>query len=364
MSEARFRHLLHQWLYGNLSLEEVDEFLEGLHTPVAEDLLGQSILEDLRQTQIAYWDQQAIEDDAIVDKVLRKIEEEHQEVYHVRPVLHIQRWLAAASVLLLIGLGMFWMSKNRSPQEVAKVNADKKETIVKYRNNTLKVQTIFLPDSSTVQLKPDAEINFKQDFHIQRDVVLVSGDAFFEVRKNPNAPFSVYAKGIKTTALGTAFWVESPATKLRVTVRLSHGKVSLNSIEQGFSMDEVILTPGQNCLVNKENGYVKVFGNKQRNTIPVVASNHANAAADARAVLWTNDEVRFNGAQLSNVLTQLEARYNIKIIADKNAVRNVVLTGQIYANDSLRPILKSICDMNNLAYEMKNDSVYLKKKDR
>jgi hypothetical protein len=72
--------------------------------------------------------------------------------------------------------------------------------------------------------------------------------------------------------------------------------------------------------------------------------------------------MQFKQAALKNVLSQLEARYNVKIIAEDDVTKDIVFTGKLYATDSLQPILKSICDMNKLDYTMRGDSIFLQRK--
>ncbi|PZP49308.1 MAG: hypothetical protein DI598_08145, partial [Pseudopedobacter saltans] len=350
MEENQFKRLLKKWTEGNLQPEEVDIFLAYLDNPDAEEVVGLSIIKDLKSRHIRFQLEKLEEEKAELS--LSDLIEREETEDNIRPLSSIKKWFAAASIIVLIGCFAWWLRHDTSTKTM--VVSNQVDNIVRIVNNSDSTLHYTLPDGSIVSLKKEAEISFEKGFSTGRNILLVKGDAFFKVQKNPNAPFSVFAKGIKTTALGTAFWVENPALDSSVTVRLKEGKVRLVSIEEQFHMKEVFLTPGKDCYINKRTGYVKV-NDKNKQTIindnTITAKKTNKVVESDRAVLWTKDEVTFNGAKLDNVLSQLEARYNVTIVADKSLTQKIILTGQIYTTDSLRSILKSICDMNSLKYE-------------
>lgn len=91
---------------------------------------------------------------------------------------------------------------------------------------TGEVKTVRLPDGSKAVLGPDSAIRF----HFadgRRDVELLSGQAFFEVRPDPAHPFAVEARGVRTTVLGTVFDVRLLGERTRVDV--NHGRVRIQS---------------------------------------------------------------------------------------------------------------------------------------
>ncbi|MDI3321911.1 FecR family protein [Pinibacter soli] len=275
-------------------------------------------------------------------------------------IISMKKLAVAASVIGVIAISILWFNR---PQKISNTTTDiaVNSKFSKVKNNTTSLMKFVLPDSSEVQLKPSAEIMFDSDFKNHRDVFLIDGEACFEVYKNPSIPFSVFAKGIKTTALGTNFWVESPVSAPTVVVRLQNGKVVLTSTDSSFKMKNVMLSPGLSCYINKRTGEVKIMNEKPPATT-VLKQPSKTDTQNNKAVLWSNDGMQFKQAALKNVLSQLEARYNVKIIADENTTKGIVLTGKLYATDSLLPILKSICDMNKLDYEIRNDSIFLKRK--
>ncbi len=89
---------------------------------------------------------------------------------------------------------------------------------------TAELETVHLPDGSTVRLAPDSalDVAFAGD---ERGVRLLRGAAFFEVMRDPAHPFRVRADSIETTVLGTAFEVRLDEHGATVAVR--HGLVQV-----------------------------------------------------------------------------------------------------------------------------------------
>lgn len=271
----------------------------------------------------------------------------------------LQRMLAAAVIIGIIATGIFWWVQ-QSPSPTSKSELTAVQPIIQ-KNKSDNPLLILLPDGSKATLDPMAEIVYTPEFSSIRHITLIQGNVLFDIKKDSLLPFTVLARGIQTTVLGTTFWVELPQNTKKVAVKLQTGKVKIQSVDNEFAMNETFLAPGENCFIDKTMGTVKVVKEKIA-TSPAQKTNKQTTEEENQEVLWTNENLQFSKAGLSSVFEKLEARYHVKIIADEGIVSRSVLTGKIYHTDSLQAIIKSISDINQLSYEIRNDSVFLKKK--
>ena len=85
-----------------------------------------------------------------------------------------------------------------------------------YVTSTAESRSIQMADGSTVHLAPDSAIMLDGD---ERRARLVKGEAFFEVAPDADHPFTVAAREVKTTVLGTAFNVRLGERGAVVAVR-------------------------------------------------------------------------------------------------------------------------------------------------
>ena len=85
-----------------------------------------------------------------------------------------------------------------------------------------------MPDGSNVTLNTDSEIRVAVT-DVERRVNLRHGEAFFEVAKDPNRPFVVYAGDRRVIAVGTKFAVRREAKEVRIVV--TEGRVRIERIK-------------------------------------------------------------------------------------------------------------------------------------
>lgn len=118
-----------------------------------------------------------------------------------------------------------------------------------YMTTTAELRRITLEDGSTVDMGAESAIavNFSGT---ARQVRLLSGEAFFDVRPNTNRPFTVDAGGeLKITVVGTAFDVN--ITPQDASIQLAQGTVNLLASQSGRAMQ---LRPGDVVTLDRTNG--------------------------------------------------------------------------------------------------------------
>lgn len=119
-----------------------------------------------------------------------------------------------------------------------------------YVTATAENRAITLEDGSVATLGASSAIAAKFTDK-QRNVTLLSGEAFFEVKPDPSRPFVVAADGVEVTVLGTAFDVR--LSSAGVAVELAHGSVNVARDHDGARHDNS-LTPGEMIVVDRQTG--------------------------------------------------------------------------------------------------------------
>jgi ferric-dicitrate binding protein FerR (iron transport regulator) len=143
-------------------------------------------------------------------------------------------WSAAASVALLVGFGtLIFQSTNPTAESWTQVASEGE------------VKKIWMPDSSLVWLNRNSSVSYS-DFTGNRRLVKLQGEAFFEVRKNPDKPFQIEGRESVTAVLGTSFTITSEPGKPD-QIEVVTGKVSFTA--RASEASKVTLTPGQKAVV-------------------------------------------------------------------------------------------------------------------
>ncbi len=111
--------------------------------------------------------------------------------------------------------------------------------------------SLSLPDGSSIHLNTDSAIalDFTGD---NRDIVLLQGEALFEVKKDPDRPFTVKTLEGTSTAIGTSYAVRSRDDNALVTV--IEGRVRV-SVAAGKTMPAADRLPHVDLTANQGISY-------------------------------------------------------------------------------------------------------------
>ncbi len=177
----------------------------------------------------------------------------------VRPLWYrpVWRWVAAACVLLLAGVGYWQYQTKQSPSAsggtYTALTGEAGSPLIEKTNTTPQTLNVLLSDGSVVSLAPRSRISYPARFSKTSRTVFLQGEAFFDVVKNPASPFLIYANQTITKVLGTSFVVRAYEDEPTVQVTVRTGRVSVytqNDYERAHQTGDrqlrgVVLSPNQ-----------------------------------------------------------------------------------------------------------------------
>lgn len=226
--------------------------------------------------------------------------------------LRSRRWLLqiAAAGIILLGFGWWlWISNtNNSPLIAAETGLGENKTIE-------------LPDGSTIWLNQNSRITYQEKF-FPRSLSL-EGEAFFDVSKQPENPFTIQTGDVVTTVLGTSFNVRAYTTETKVEVSVKTGKVQLK--EASKPENAVALEKGNSGVFIKE-------------TKEIIKDHKEILNADA----WKTQTLKFAEAPMSEVISSLERYYGIEIKTDNSDIDKCPLSIDQLVNPDLDIVIKMI----------------------
>jgi transmembrane sensor len=204
--------------------------------------------------------------------------------------------LSVAAVLLVSVLAVFYFRDTR--------------TI----STTLGEQRILsLEDGTKVHLNTDSKIVLSYT-SIKRRVILLQGEAFFEVaQQRAPWPFVVESADKSVVALGTAFVVKNIDEQL--SIALLEGKVAIQ--RERFALEPIALQPGQRIVF-------------KANAVPLVDRPRLDSL-----VAWRYGYVEFHDATLQEAIDEMN-RYSLRkvMLADGHAA-SLPINGVFRTGDSL-----------------------------
>lgn len=265
----------------------------------------------------------------------------------------LRRWLAAACLLLGLSILAWWAGPPRAARvplaEVAPKlsyralveTARRTQPLLETHNTASIPQTIILSDGSEVRLSPDSRLSYPARFAGTRREVVLTGDAFFEIRKNPAKPFYVLANEVVTKVLGTSFRVRAYEADQNVVVTVKTGQVSVYArstrSETARSLTPtLVLTPNQRAV------YVRDLAQLRKDLIerPALLAEAPRPEAFA-----------FDDSPVAVVFDALERAYGVRIVYDREALAACTLTAT-FSDETLYERLDLIARTLGLRYEV------------
>jgi transmembrane sensor len=272
-------------------------------------------------------------------------------------ILLLKRFAVAACVAGCIIATLIYLNKSTSASPAvasAKAPVSPVALADTEYNNTNKSCRILLEDGSVIWLLPKAVVWFETPFAKKQRNIHLRGEARFEVAKNKQKPFTVYAGAFATTALGTEFIVKQQNNNIKV--QLLHGRVVIKAADTTIkNWKDVYLLPGQQMIFNENDKQpaIDLIQDKKNNTaIHAVQNNKLSETADS---------LIFNGSPISAVLRKLSNYYHVNVLFNESELRDISFTGVIAKKDAVQNILKVITRMNGLSLEEEDSSFIISK---
>jgi transmembrane sensor len=230
-------------------------------------------------------------------------------------------WFAAASVVLLVGLGIItYLFKEKDQQEIV-YNTGKETKKVK------------LSDGTAIALSPNSNLVIDKDFGKKNRILHLKGAADFTVVHQEALPFIVDAGNVFIKDIGTQFSIHSSIDTDTVYIRVNEGVVLLFD-SLGSSLE---IKATEKALYIRSLKRI-VTGEEIKN---------ANASAN----------LQFSNATLEDVILKLTAMYKTTIALEHASLKSCTITTQFNKED-LETVLGIITETLGLSYE-KTPSGYL-----
>lgn len=331
MEDAKYLDLIGRYLSGNISAEDRQDLLDWADASATNRSFFEEMIQLWRisatetppfTTDIgAAWDKV----DARISTIALKEEPESTNARLV--AMNWPRLLLRVAAVLMLALGMWWwFSKNNTsdPASLLSVQTQQQQKQVE------------LPDGSTVWLNSETSISYFEEKNKRK--VQLSGEAFFEVTKDPNRPFVIQSGEVETRVLGTSFNLRAYPEEKTVEISVETGIVEFAPVEK---MEKLELEAGSSGVYKK--GTAQLEENKTEN---------ANANA------WKTKELHFEDVPMEKVKQILERYFNKTIVINNQAILNCKIIGE-FKNPELDTILNIMEYSMNLKAKKLGDTISL-----
>ena len=274
---------------------------------------------------------------------------------HEKPVVPLwpNKWIVttmAACILLILGV-LIWNNLSSKDSIYEHHLSTLQTTFTEKHNTTNKPLFVQLPDASVIILTPKSKISYTSDFGKEGRTVYLSGEATFDITKDPSKPFLVYANELVTKVLGTRFIVKAFDESKDVVVTVQQGKVSVyrNEIQARKvtttpERQGVLLLPNQQVVFTRQ---TEQF-NKSVIQAPILLKQDKNIVVN----------FEFDETPVIEVFETIRKAYGIDIVYNTEVLKNCQFTASL-AEESLFQKLDVITQAINATYEVLDGQVII-----
>lgn len=230
------------------------------------------------------------------------------ELLENKKIVFWNRWNIAAAVIFMITAGFILYNTGKNAYQTYA------DSLLTEFVTTTNREAITLSDGSVITLNANSALKYPEAFPVAGREVYLTGEAFFEVAKDPAKPFIIHTGNIITQVVGTSFNIHASDTSIIVSVATGSVHVSDGSTTEQLKPYEKV--------TYRQKAFVKTSTNLSE-------------------LAWTDRTLKFENTPLEQVIKKLQQHYEVKIILENVALTKCTLTGK-FTNEPLDAVLQAM----------------------
>ena len=211
------------------------------------------------------------------------------------------------------------------------------QLVIPYGNQS----RVVLSDNTVVWLNAGSRLVYPTRFTEKTREVILIGEAFFEVSKNPQQPFIVKTSNLDIMVLGTKFNVSAYAEDNLIKTVLNEGSVALRRSGAKFWEKGIVISPNQMALFDKTSSDTRIY----------------KVSAEAYS-LWTKGIMSFEEADFGRVIKQVERFYNISFTFSDHQMESMRISGKLDLKKSRKEVMEYLEKVSLTSFEQINENTY------
>ena len=243
-------------------------------------------------------------------------------------------WRYAAIVIALCAISYFsyWRGGEKVKEHFAEIVVE----------SPLGSRTkLFLPDGTLVWLNAGSRMAYSQGFGVEDRLVKLTGEGYFEVKRNEELPFAVQTKALKVEVLGTKFNFRDYPEDEEVIVSLLEGKVVLDNLMRREK--RLFLVPNERVVLDKKSGKMQL-----------------EKALATNASQWKNGFLFFDEELLPDIVKELERSYGVKIQIANEALKDFRFYGNFVRREqSITEVMEALVATGKMYYKVEDSCIIL-----
>jgi ferric-dicitrate binding protein FerR (iron transport regulator) len=187
-----------------------------------------------------------------------------------------------------------------------------------------------MSDGTQIWLNSGSKITYDDEYGKSNRTVNLVGEAFFDVKHDPEHPFIIHTKSLNLKVLGTAFNVKAYPED-----QLSEASLIRGSLEVSFPdrpTEKILLKPSEKLMFVNSKVTSKSESAVSENLVatPIISLEKVDFVAsegEAKEISWIKNKLVFRDERFENLAKQMERWYNISIVIKDPSLLGKKFTG-------------------------------------
>jgi len=361
VAEEKYNDLIVRHLDSGLSEIELDDLLQWLKKDEAN-------VRYFLELKDIWHSAEMVEDCGNTpENALTRFNEKYPEkrVRLKRPSYAIRISMQIAATLLLAGLlslSWNWLTKARHMTAVP----DSQFAQV-YIPKGQKGQ-ITLSDGTRVWLNSNSTLRYPAGFGNGSRKVVLDGEAYLEVAKDPARPFFLETSSLTLKVLGTSFNIKCYSTDNTVETTLIEGSLEILSGKSGITRSKkVILKPNEKAIFMKPNNEISVavldLPEKREPKLNRRIQKTPVSITQVESIIsWKDNHLIFRDESFEEIAKKMESWYGVEIRIENENLKHYRFTGKFVYNEPIDQVMEVISRTTPLQYSLNKNILVIRSK--
>ena len=330
--EEKFQEIFNRVRENKATQEDLDALELLFGDPSMEYEIKNALYAQLEATEQE--PSQGVDFEKMYNRLWFRIQKNEQKIKSIRGNVLWRKFGQVAAILvvgLLIGL-LLSPLKDKSEAVYCSTVAPKGS-----------ISKLYLPDSTLIYLNAGSSIKYCTDQTQDKREVYLSGEAWFDVRKDAEHPFVVHTPYYKVKVLGTEFNVRAYKDDQEITTTLEKGRIEILSGENFKLHKPIDIRPGEQISYNKKDRKINV--------------KRVNSSLYSS---WKDNKLIFVNKNFKELIDILERKYGVEIQVVDTTIYRYHFDGTI-KDESIFEMLDLIKTTLPIQYHIDDQTIIIEK---
>ena len=215
-----------------------------------------------------------------------------------------------------------------------------------------------LNDGTRIWLNSNSILRYPSDFGNGSRKIVLDGEAYLEVAKDPAHPFILETSSVTLKVLGTRFNVKCYSKENTVETTLIEGSLEILSGNSGVRrMKKVTLKPNEKAIFLKPDNQISIAEldipeKKESKLTRRIQKSPISITQVESIISWKDNYLIFRDESFEQIANKMESWYGVEIRIEDEKLKNYRFTGKFIYNETIEQVMEVISLTTPLQYSL------------